>query len=284
MRKVRLSALALAGTVLSALSATAQFAGAVMEYQSGVLPSALAAYTNAAAALGEPSRVTPGPFGGPVDPFAPAYTEGQLVSLGDGGSLTVFFPAPILNDPAHPFGLDFLVFGNAGFVITNGDFGGGGVTDGSLFGQGTGLSRVLVSADNATWYELDPALGPPVDGLYPTDGSGDFSVAVDPALGSTDFAGKGLTDIRTLYGGSGGGTGFDLAWARDAARVPVMLPSVSYVRVEVMGGHAEIDGFAVVPEPAPWALAWLGATLGGLSFVRRRSKTRQAGRRSYVAP
>src|SRR4051812_4206439 len=102
------------------LDSCAQFANAVAGYAPGIGVSS--SYTNPASALGELSRITPGSFGGPVTPFSPAWQSKQLVSIGEGGSLTVRFDTPIVDDPAHPFGLDFIVFGNAGFTITNGDY------------------------------------------------------------------------------------------------------------------------------------------------------------------
>ena len=95
----------------------AQFASSVVSYNSGV--GFQAGYTTASSALGEPSRVTPGLFGGPVDPFNAAYLASQVVSIGTGGSLILQFDSPILNNPANAFGRDFNIFGNAGFVITN---------------------------------------------------------------------------------------------------------------------------------------------------------------------
>jgi hypothetical protein len=258
---------ALAG--LSAVSSiqAGVFADSILSYESG---SGFApGFTNANSALGEPSRVTPGPFGGPVDPFNPPYLGSQLVSVGAGGSLLVQFAAPILNNPANPFGLDFLVFGNSGFVITNGDFSGGGITDGSLFSQNTGMTRVSVSADNLTYYLLNPALTPVVDGLHPTDGSGDFQKPVDPALHTEAFAGKDLAGIRALYDGSGGGTGFDISWAQDANGQAVLLPSIRFIRVDVLSGKSEIDGFVAVPEPATLTLLGLGA---GLCFAVRHRR------------
>src|SRR5213594_932044 len=222
----------------------AQFADSIVNYRpgTGLTPG----YTNATAALGSPSRQTVDPdptFGGtfPVDPFSPPYLSSQLVSIGAGGSLTVSFAVPIPNDPSHPLGLDFIIFGNSGFMITNGDFAGGGVTDGSLFGNNGGATRVSVSLDNATYYTLNPALSPTVDGLFPPDGSGDFQRPVDPSLNTAAFAGQGLTGIRALYNGSGGGSGFDLAWAQDGSGNSVNLPSVKFIRVDVLSGKSEID-------------------------------------------
>ena len=247
MKLTRLLVLALGGKLVVA-SSFAQFADAVVAYTPGMGVSA--SYTNPASALGEPSRITPGIFGGPVDPFNSAYLGSQLVSVGAGGSLTLEFNTPISNSPANPFGLDFIIFGNAGFAITNGNYSGGGITDGSMYGNNTGSTRVSVSMDGATFYTLNPALAPTVDTLFPTDGAGDFSLPVNPALTNGAFGGQGLAGIAARYGGSGGGAGYDLAWAQDTNGAPVTLNSARYVRVDVLSGKSEIDGMAAVSPAA----------------------------------
>jgi hypothetical protein len=251
----------------------ANYASSVVDYQAGTLPTSVASYTNSAAALGEPSRVTPGQFGGPVDPFNPAYLNSQLVSVGANGSLTVQFSNPVQNNPANPYGLDFAVFSSSGFVISNGDYTGGGITDGSLFGNLNGPFRISVSADGQTYYALDPAKTPSIDGLFPTDGQGDFSEAVIPGLKGSDFAGLDLPGIRAKYAGAGGGAGFDLGWAIDTKGNPVQLDAIQYVRLEVLGGHAEIDGFSglsAIPEPGSLVLFGLGLSV--LVWQRRFKK------------
>lgn len=232
-----------------------------------------AGYTNTAAALGEPSRVTPGDFGGPVDPFSPPYLASQLLSVGQGGAVTFRFDVPLRNDPMNPWGLDFLVFGGAGLVIANGDFSGGGISDGSLFGGGDAVTRVSVSLDGSTFYRLDPGLAPSVESGFPTDGQGDFTRPVDSAWRLTDLAGLTLGGIRSRYAGSGGGTAYDLSWARDAGGAPVNLAGASLVRVEVLSGRVEIDGVAAVqavPEPSTWALLAAGGV--GWALVRRTGR------------
>src|SRR5687768_14743038 len=134
-----------AGIAVHTSAQPSGYASSVINYNSG--SGFAAGYTNASSALGEPSRITPGQFGGPVDPFNPPYLSEQLVSVGAGGHLTLQFDSQILNNPGNPFGIDFLIFGNSGFSITNGDFSGGGITDGSLFGANSGQTRVSVSAD-----------------------------------------------------------------------------------------------------------------------------------------
>lgn len=271
---------------LSPKLAAGPYADQVVSYQTGSLPANLKSFTNAFAVLGAPSRETPGAFGGPVDPFSPPYLNSQLVSIGEGGSLTVRFEEPVVNldQKEHLYGLDFLVYGNAGFVITNGNFSGGGITDGTLFGQAKpGGIQVLVSANNRDYYALKSALAPVIDSYYPTDGSGSFGIPVDPRLGSGDFAGRNLSELRALYAGSAGGSGFDLDWAVDEQGSPVFLDAISYLRIEVLSGHIDLEGFTAVtliPEPCTgWLLfggglllAWKGLPRSG-GAERRKSTT-----------
>lgn len=277
----------LAGCMISASLplGAAEYADSVVAYSTGTGYatdfSTGEGFTNAAAALGEPSRTTPGPFGGPVDPFNPPYLKDQLVSIGAGGSLTLGLSSPILNNPNNPFGLDFIIFGNAGFVITNNNFSGGGITDGTLFGSNPGATRVWVSADNVSYYELNPARTAGFDSLYPTDGAGDFELPVDPTLAGSDFGGLDLAGIRSRYHGSGGGSGFDIGWAIDSAGQAVVLPEVRFIRLDVLSGAAEVDGLAavnVVPEPPPWTLLpWGVALLFCGRFFPARAGLRQPG-------
>ncbi len=280
MRNLVTSALATASLLLTATALAGGTAAMVVQYDPGTGYATDwatgAGFTNAAAALGEPSRQTVDPdpqFGGTfaVDPFSPPYLASQITSIGAGGSLTVQLSAPAVRDPDHLFGIDFLVFGSTGFLITNGDYSGGGVTDGTLFGAQSGQTRIEVSADGKTFFALAPSLAPVFDNYLPTDGTGDFYRAANPALGEADFAGKNLAQIRALYAGSAGGTGYSLAWARDAQGNPVVLDQASFVRLDVLSGHAEIDAIVAVPEPATWALLTLGAA--GMALAWRRRKT-----------
>jgi hypothetical protein len=230
------------------LNSSAQFADSVVAYTPGV--GVTSSYTNPVSALGEPSRITPGTFGGPVTPFSSAWQSNQVVSIGEGGSLTLHFNTPITNDPGHPFGLDFIIFGNAVLTITNGEYSGGGITDGTLFGNNAGNTRVSVSADGITFYFLNPSNAPVVDGWFPTEGSGNFFVPVNPGFNRSHFEGKNLEAIRALYAGSGGGSGYDLSWAQDSNAESIALSSVSFIRIEVISGKSEVDGIAKVSPAA----------------------------------
>ena len=259
------------------LSVQAQYPASVVDYRSGTGFSP--GYTNTTAAIGMPSRATSGDFGGPVDPFSPPYTRDQLVSIGVGGSLTLRWDSPLKDAPENPYGMDFTVFGSTGFSLTN-EFDanwnpiGKPATDGSLFNPNSGTQKMSVSSDGKTWYVLDPARSPKVDHYYPTDGSGDFGIPMSASLQPAEFSGKTLDQIRQLYRGSAGGTSFDLAWALDATGKPVSLTEASYLRIEVLSGKADIDGFSMVstvPEPQTWAL--MGSAMAGLWVWRRFSQT-----------
>ena len=182
--------------VLTALSGVngagaAQFAVEVVSYKSGTgfaadLSSGVG-YTNKVAIIGEPARETPGEWGGSVTPFSPPYRPDQILSIGEGGEVTLKFARPIRDEPLNPFGLDLIVFGGAGFTITNGDFSDRGVTDGTLFGAAGGKTRVWVSVDGEIWFVLDPERAPVFDAYYPTNGTGDFGLPVNPSLGKGDW-------------------------------------------------------------------------------------------------
>jgi hypothetical protein len=256
-----LSTLAMAGVI--SFNANAQFADSVVGYVTGT--GANAPWNDAMSALGSPTG-----FIGyqNSDPFNPPYDPAHVVSVGSGGFLTVHLSTPISNVP-HPYGIDFMIHGNAGFIITNNDYSGGGITDGTLFAANGGLTEVWVSSDNISYFRLDPTKARTVDSLFPADSAGDFQKAVDPSLTTANFAGLDLNGIRSLYNGAGGGAGYDLAWAQDGGGNPVFLSSVSYVRVNVLSGKSDIDAFVVVPEPA---LARFAVAAIGLVVIRNRKR------------
>lgn len=73
-----------------------------------------------------------------------AGTSGGMVTLGSfGGSIVYRFDEPIKNDEKNPYGVDFIVFGNA---FTN--------ADGTSSASAAEPGAVMVSKDGQTWYEL----------------------------------------------------------------------------------------------------------------------------------
>ena len=280
MKNIRSLLLALAGALVIIShphpSFAAGYADGVINYNPGTgyateFGTGLG-YTDPLAALGAPQTTTP--FGD-ITPFNPPYSRLDLVSIGVGGSLTLQFNTPILNDPLHLFGLDFIIYGSAGFIDVDYP---NGRTDANagMFGANPGVTRVSVSSGDGIFYTLNPLFAPTVDSLFPTDGAGLPGVPVNPALTGGDFANRSLAEIRSFYGGGAGGTAYDLAWAIDGSGQSVSLSSISQVRIDVLSGRAEIDALAVVvPEPSTWALAGMGILM--LLLRRRRGATAAAG-------
>jgi hypothetical protein len=261
MKKL-LSVLVLAGFSFMPLITQAQFATGVISYNpgTGFSPN----YTNSSAALGGPAS------GSGITPFAPPFSTSQIVSIGAGGSLTLQFSAPILNNPADPYGIDMMIFGNSFFVVSSGS-GSTAITSGAIF-TSTVSTRVEVSADGSTWFTLDSGLAPNVGTYFPTDGTGNPFVPVNPALTSADFNGLNLSGIHSLYGGSAGGAGFDLSWARDGNGNRVDLQSASFLRIDVLSGRTQIDAISVVPEPGLSMIAGVGVLLLAIEHLRKAKR------------
>jgi len=269
MKKKLFVSLAFAGALFIPATTRAQYADSVVSYTEGT--GVASGFNDPTAALGAPTT-----FIGyqNADPFNPPYQTNDIVGIGTGGSLTLQFNTPIQNNPNNPFSLDFIIFGHAGFNVTNAydsNFNpiGTPATDGTLFTGGTADVRVSVSADGSTFYTLNPSLTPAVDGLYPTDAGGNPFLPVNPSLTAADFSGLTLDQIETLYNGSAGGAGFDIGWAQNSLNQSVSLPSIDYIRLDVLndGTPAYIDAISTVPEPSTWVLAFVGA---GLFLLRSR--------------
>jgi hypothetical protein len=222
-------------------------------------------YGDPEALLGKPSTMCMNMGFPSSDPFhvklvEAAYNtdlEGQpVITTINSGYITVKFDHQVMNDPDNPYGIDFLVFGNAFFTGTGGFV--GDDTDMSAYmlsnpaGCFSETVNVAVSQDGVTWYEF--ASGPYADGMFPThayewdqslydstangwtDNEMDFTKPVNPSLSLSDFDGISAAAAIALYEGSGGGTGFDLD--------EVGLNWIQYVKVTSSGG--EIDAFADV--------------------------------------
>jgi len=249
------------------------WADTVVSYDegSGVSPE----LTDPETALGSPERFTgeDTPFPSVVSPFSPPFAGDEIVSIGEGGQLTLAFDEPIADDPSNPFGADLIVFGNGGFVdvdFPNGRVGSPPVT------FGLDQAQISVSADGMGFVPLgsftegffphlafeDAGAFDEMPGRVPTS----YTTPVDPSLTLDDFDGATLEEIRGLYAGSGGGTPIDIAGSG--------LPEVSFVRISVPDDgdpgtslNAEIDAIATVPTPAGVAVFALAA--GGLARRRR---------------
>lgn len=251
-------------------AAHAQFATNVVDFVPGM--NANPGFGDASTALGSPARFTgvAAGFPGVVSPFNPAFGADQIVQIGEGGSLTLELGTPARNSATNPFGVDLLIFGNAGMIDADFPNGQAGSPAG-FFGLDNML--VSVSADGTNFVSL----GSFTEGFFPTMGYADsgafdstpgsvptsFTTPMDPSLTLSDFDGLDIDGLRSLYGGSGGGTPIDIAGSG--------LESVRYVRIDnPLGSNAtvEIDAVSVVPTPASGALLALAA----LGARRRRTK------------
>ena len=262
MKKVRLL-LAMAGLFVMSTSVHAQSADAVLSYNSGT--GIVAGYTNTSSALGPPA------LGSGVNPMDPPFSKTQLVAIGAGGEMTLQMSTPILNNPADAYGLDFIIFANS-FFVANGGSGLNETTSGTLSYHSSTI-QIQVSADDVNWYTLNPSLAPQPGEYFPTYGSGNPFLPVNPALAADNFAGMTLGQIESLYNGSAGGTGYSLSWAQDAEGNSVDLSSVDYVQIDVESGVLDLDAVTVAPEPSTWALLLAGM---GLLYYSRKAARQHA--------
>jgi hypothetical protein len=247
------------GLVLAAVASSRAddpFADSVISYVPGTGQNTT--YENSSAALGAPAS------GATIT--SPAFSNSQIVGIGNGGELTVEFDTPILNDPSYQMdGMAFTVFGNDFFVQ-----GSQGIS--STFDH-PGLT-VWVSEDNVTYYELDAPYG--ADDSFPTEGSGNPALPVSSSLSLSSFVGVSSAQALDLYDGSAGGASFSLSWAENSGGDPVDLPSISYIKVEGSGGYGYVDAFArteAIPEPGDCLTVAFGV-LGAVLARRWRGRTK----------
>jgi hypothetical protein len=226
------------------------FAVQVIDYNQGNIPAEDVdcidgtPFTNPANALGRPtidttgdgksilvSQITP-----VVGIYAP-FRSFELVTIGCGGRLILKFNHPVADDRNNPYGIDFIIFGNAqqsaGDYWRNGDPAQFYIQLSSVI-QDPAL--VLVSQtgdvnDPNQWYPFTngpfadtwaPTFGRIYDPCNPDTSIGSWNhwwaeptnptVPLDPNLGPNYFRNNTVAFMSTAYGQSAGGTGFDLEW------------------------------------------------------------------------
>ena len=171
----------------------------------------------------------------PAVPVYQAFRAFELVTVGNGGRLTVKFNHPVANDKNNPYGIDFIIYGNAAQIIGAGSWTNGSPEDvtvgGSVFAE---PGFVAVSQDGNDWYYFSS--GPYADTFAPTasyewddvndvwDQELDPTRPMDPNLSASDMDGKTVAEVIEMYNGSAGGTGFDIG--------EVGLDWIMYVRIE----------------------------------------------------
>ena len=228
----------LVGVCAWSVRAADPWADAIVSYDAG--SDALPGYDQVATVLGPPERYT-GELGGwpaAVTPFNPAWCSDEILSLGTGGHITVRFDEPLTDDPAHPFGVDLLVFTNSFFADVQYPDG----VVGGFFGESP--FNVSLSADGSTFVPLPGSYS---SGLFPTLGYldaapqdpspgtilTDFTRPVDPTITLDDLMGQSYAELLARYNGSGGGIPSTLrpvAWRKSTTRstcrrTPVLSPS-----------------------------------------------------------
>lgn len=226
--------------VLTAAALSNPWADAIVSFDAGLGGSP--GYDTPSVVLGPPERQTGEGTASPsvVSPFSPAWMPDEVVSIGLGGWLVVSFDQPITDDPDNAWGIDLIVFGNAGFS----DMAYPAGVCGGLFGGDGGT--VLLSQDGQTWTEV-PGLD--ADGPWPTIGwldAGPYDTQpgtvgmnptrpVNPALDVTSVSGLDHESLLEQYAGSAGGAGIDLgALGLTAIRfVQIAVPDDALLAVEI---------------------------------------------------
>jgi hypothetical protein len=275
LKKVRAAALLV---VLSVpLSSAAQFGAEVVSYAAGSTPTA--GFINPTAAIGEPERYTgEGVFPGVVSPFSPPFLASEIVSVGEGGHITI----KLSRFANVQSGVEIGVFENVGLEM---DFGNGTALDPvSTFGADSAL--VEVSSNGIDWRSLGTVLfNRPTNGY--TDLSDPFSGVPGTALSDfqqpftadmSEFAGLPYSDpsgddVLEVLAGSGGGTWLDISGTG--------LRRVGYIRFSVADDFTsasqnfELDAISIahgavgspVPEPATGVM-WM--ILAAVTLRNRR--------------
>jgi hypothetical protein len=208
-----------------------------------------------------------------------------ITTIGVNSVLIVGFDHPVLDDPANPYGLDLIVFGNAFFARNT-----TGLSDPNLYSD-TDMNTVVLSVSGGISFEkvkveVAAVLNPgnpndpnywfpftyqPADGMYPMNRFAWDSVnnqwgqplnplkPVNPTLKNSDFANLTVPQAIALYDGSAGGTGYDLQWLRQEhyQQLPIDPQTgrrwIQYIRFTAMGyPYGEVDAVSdVAPVSAP---------------------------------
>lgn len=255
--------------------------------------------------LGRPTMYMSGDWGGPVSPYNPAWMEGELLTLqGEDDFVVIEFDHDVVDDPANPFGIDFIVFGNAFGVGTTEAYYSQGTDPASVTFTGAGAAEsayVEVSQDGQTWYAFED--GPHGDDFAPTLGfvyddarpdaalySGnlwwgkmtDACYPVDPSLSWSDLQGLTLAEVARRYNGSAGGTGFDIG----KLNLPVNAQGRKWFRyVRISGMESEIPNeegdYFTTPEVD--AVADVAPVLGYRNWVLKNFSWAEAWQTNLTA-
>ena len=197
-----------------------------------------------------------------VVPVYGPFRATELVTVGEGGRLTLQFDHEVLDDPLNPCGIDFIVFGNTTQTIGQGGFWNNTDPEGVTVQSDDTISEsttVSVSLDGVNWTPFPK--GPFADCFAPTLGRvydpddpdlslpgnywwghpTDPTVPLNPDWTPADFVGLTVADYANRYGCSAGGAGFDLDI--------VGVPAIRFIRIDNPTGSGlqpEIDAVSDV--------------------------------------
>ena len=252
-------------------------------------------YNNPRNALGRPAidqtPVTTDVMGGGmmqgvslVNPVFPVWTEGHLFQLDylfDPAALTIEFDHDVVDDPANPFGVDFIVYGNSlctkstrdNYTQTSDpDVSVRITSDSASVGSSAEPGQVEVSADGRNWFVLEghadsfmPTLGRVYDKANPDvslfDGNQWWGeptnplYPMDPRVTWESCAGLTLGELCRRYNGSAGGMGFDIS-NTNLPRDSKGRRYFRYVRITPIDtGMLDDDGYPVFTQPEVDAVA-----------------------------
>ena len=203
-------------------------------------------YSNPDVVLGRPTMGVfntggaHGDSGALITPAYPAWSGGRIYTAAGGtgkdeeGFVTIKFDHDVVDDPKNPWGIDFIVFGNAMAIKTGSSYVtlAGNPADVRFVGTGNEEPGVVsVSQDGRTWYTSEkwktfdgamPTLGYEYDDKTPDTGlfsnnqywgrATRATFPVDPSCTFASFTGLTLTQACQRYRGSAGGVGYDLQY------------------------------------------------------------------------
>lgn len=171
----------------------------------------------------DPFRCLGAPTGGQVYEPAHNYENGYCVSLGDRNaagttaSVTAGFSTPITDDPRNPYGLDFIVFGNAYFRLSMNEYLPLYADPGFRWQE---PAFVEISQDGEEWYLIRPNILP--NDLIPAPGPNPYIPSSDTGFSSTRL--YGYADCTPTIELPTGGSNNPFSWVTRSAEELYTVP------------------------------------------------------------